>query len=126
MTLSKAEVLAALALVKAPDGKALPQTGALSDVVVSDGKVFFSINVEASAVPRWESVRKAAEAAVRALPGVNSAMVALTAERASSSGAPAPGPAQRPSHPGAMPAAGGPKATGVPGVAAIIAVASGK
>jgi ATP-binding protein involved in chromosome partitioning len=119
---SKDEVLASLANVKGPDGTPLPQAGVLSDIVVSDGKVFFSIGVEASAVPRWEPVRKAAEAAVRVLPGVKSAMVALTAERPASAGASAR-PAQRGA---ARPAAGGPAATGVPGVNAIIAVASGK
>src|SRR5262245_24251828 len=120
---SKDEVVASLANVKGPDGTPLPQAGVLSEIVVSDGKVFFSIGVEADAVPRWEPVRKAAEAAVRALPGIKSAMVALTAERPASGGAPAR-PAQRGgarTGPG-----GGPAATGVPGVKAIIAVASGK
>ncbi len=120
---SKDEVLASLANVQGPDGTPLPQAGVLSEIVVSDGKVFFSIGVEADAVPRWEPVRKAAEAAVRALPGIKSAMVALTAERPASSGA-AARPAQRGA---ARPGAGsGPAATGVPGVKAIIAVASGK
>ena len=121
---SKDEVLASLANVQGPDGTPLPQAGVLSEIVVSDGKVFFSIGVEADAVARWEPVRKAAEAAVRALPGIKSAMVALTAERPASSPAaarPAPRGAARP---GA--GAGGPVATGVPGVKAIIAVASGK
>ncbi len=119
---SKDEVLAGLAGVKAPDGTPLPQAGVLSDIVVSDGKVFFSIGVEADAVPRWEAVRKAAETAVRALPGIKSAMVALTAERPSSAGA----AARPPQRGAARPGAGGPVATGVPGVKAIIAVASGK
>ena len=82
MAVDKNTVLAALAAVKGPDGAALPATGKLSDVVVTDGKVFFSITVDAALVPSWEPVRKAAEAAVRAVPGVTSAMVALTGERA--------------------------------------------
>ena len=61
----KEDVLAALAAVKSPDGAPLTATGKLSDVVVSDGKVFFSITVDAGVVPQWEPVRKAAEAAVR-------------------------------------------------------------
>ena len=32
-----------------PDGTPLPATGALSEIVASDGKVFFSINVDAAA-----------------------------------------------------------------------------
>ena len=61
---TKEQVLASLAAVKGPDGAPLTQTGKLSDVVVSDGKVFFSITVDAAVVQQWEPVRKAAEAAV--------------------------------------------------------------
>jgi len=120
MAVTKDQIVDALARVAGPDGRPLPQTGALSEIVVTDGKVFFSINVDAAAVPRWEPVRQAAEAAVRAVPGVQSAMVALTAERA-----PGAGGAQRPPAPPA--ARGGPNAARTPeGVKAIIAVASGK
>src|SRR5688572_20958713 len=90
MPVLKEDVAACLDRVLAPDGRPLPQTGRVSDIVASDGKVFFSINVEAGAVPQWEPVRKAAETAVKAMPGVVSAMVALTAERAPASGAAAP------------------------------------
>src|SRR3982751_2116688 len=89
---TKEQVLAALAAVKGPDGTPLPQTGKLSDVVAGDGKVFFSITVDAAVVPQWEPVRKAAEAAVKAVPGVTSAMVALTGERAAGAGRAAPPP----------------------------------
>src|SRR3954449_358117 len=78
---TKEQVLASLGAVKSPDGAALTATGKLSEVVVSDGKVFFSITVDAAVVPQWEPVRKAAEAAVRAVAGVKSAMGALTGER---------------------------------------------
>ena len=61
---TKEQVLAALAGVKGPDGAPLTGTGKLSDVVVSDGKVFFSITVDAAVVLQWEPVRKAAETAV--------------------------------------------------------------
>ncbi|MFZ0836559.1 MAG: iron-sulfur cluster assembly protein, partial [Xanthobacteraceae bacterium] len=81
MSVDKNTILAALAAVKSPEGVALPATGKLSDVIVTDGKVFFSITVDAAVVPAWEPVRKTAEMAVRAVPGVVSAMVALTGER---------------------------------------------
>ncbi|MFZ0073278.1 MAG: iron-sulfur cluster assembly protein, partial [Xanthobacteraceae bacterium] len=97
MAVEKTDVLTALARVKSPEGAALPATGKLSDVIVTDGKVFFSITVDAALVPSWEPVRKAAEAAVRAVPGVISAMVALTGERAAGPRAPTGGPAARPS-----------------------------
>jgi ATP-binding protein involved in chromosome partitioning len=122
MALNKEQVLAALEGVASPTGTPLPRTGALSDVVAGDGKVFFSITVDAADVKAWESVRKRAEEAVRALPGVQSALVALTAER--KGGAAPPRPQGR-----AAPARGAPRGEamlGVPGVAAIIAVASGK
>src|SRR5690242_9555603 len=80
MAVTKDDVLASLARVSSPDGTPLPKSGALSDVLATDGKVFFSITVDAAEVKAWESVRKQAEEVVRAMPGVVSAMVALTAE----------------------------------------------
>jgi ATP-binding protein involved in chromosome partitioning len=127
MALSKDDVVAALAKVPAPDGTPLPQTGTLSDVVVTDGKVFFSLTVDAAAVKAWEPVRKRAEDAVRAIAGVQSALVALTAERAGGAARPAPAPAAgRPPHAHAQSGGGGATQPGIPGVDAIIAVASGK
>jgi ATP-binding protein involved in chromosome partitioning len=123
MALTKSEVLASLERVASPDGLALPKTGALSDIVVSDGKVFFSITVDAALVNAWEPVRRRAEAAVKALPGVASVMVALTAERAAGSARPQPGATSPAAAVGAQRARG---TVGVPGVNAIIAVASGK
>ena len=84
-----------------------------------------------AAVKQWESVRERAEKAVRAVPGVQSVMIALTAERAAGAGGstprpPAAAPATRPregAH-AAAPRPAGP--AGIPGVATIIAVASGK
>ena len=97
--------------------------------MVSDGKVFFSITVDAAVVPQWEPVRKAAEAAVRAVPGVKSAMVALTGERAGGARARRRRPQPQGGH-GApamrMRRAASAPVQGPPGVAAIVAVASGK
>jgi ATP-binding protein involved in chromosome partitioning len=134
MAVTKDQVLSALAKVPSPGGAALTDARVLSDIVVSDGKVFFSITVDAASVKAWEPVRKNAEAAVRAVPGVQSALVALTAER--TAGAASRGP--QPAHVATQPrAAGAPAAhahahpadkvqPGVPGVDAVIAVASGK
>jgi ATP-binding protein involved in chromosome partitioning len=123
MPVTKDDVLAALGKVAAPDGAPLPKASVLSDIVASDGKVFFSISVDAAAVQAWEPVRKRAEEAVKAIPGVQSAMVALTAER---KGGAAPATRSPQAAPGARPRAGQGEPTGVPGVTAIIAVASGK
>src|SRR3974390_806136 len=117
MTVTKDQVLAALEGVKSPDGVPLPKTGTLSEVVAGDGKVFFSLTVDAAAVKAWEPVRKHAEEAVRSLAGVQSALVALTAER--KGGAPPPRPAAAS---GARGAPRGETVQGIPGVEAIIAV----
>jgi ATP-binding protein involved in chromosome partitioning len=139
MSALKDEVLAALAAVPSPDGTPLTATGKLSDILVTDGKVFFSLTVDAAHVQQWESVRERAQAAVRAVPGVESVMIALTAERAGggAAGGPRGGATAPPRRPppaaGVRPGEGAPHAhgpahgaAGIPGVAAIIAVASGK
>lgn len=114
-----------LAKVRTPDGVPLSASPCLSGIVVTSGKVYLSINVDAAQARAWEPVRVAAEEAVRALPGVASALVALTAERKMGG---RPGPAPQGGPQGAPQGAphGGGKAIEVPGVGAIIAVASGK
>lgn len=131
MAVSKEDVLSALAKVRSPNGAPLTGEKVLSDIVATDGKVFFSITVDAAAVKAWEPVRAAAEAAVRALPGVTSALVALTAEKAGKESEKGPAPAHQAqghahghSHGPAKQASGA--QTGIPGVDAVIAVASGK
>ncbi|NOJ41028.1 Mrp/NBP35 family ATP-binding protein [Bradyrhizobium australiense] len=134
MSVTQQQVLDALSRVASPRGVPLTNANVLSAISVTDGKVFFSINVDATEARAWESVRAQAEAAVRAIPGVSTAMIALTAER--KPGAPqAPPAAHRHSH-GVQPAsahrspqgAASPmsKQAEIPGVAAVIAVASGK
>src|SRR5438132_12209839 len=127
LSVTQQQVLDTLAKVMSPRGVALTDANVLSAVSVSDGKVFFSINVEATEARAWESVRAQAEAAVRAIPGVTVAMIALTAERKPGSAAPpqrsAPGvppvssprPPRSPVPPRAKPAE-------IPGTAAVIAV----
>ena len=48
MAVTKEQVLACLQGIKSPEGIPLPDTGTLSDVVATDGKVFFSISVDAA------------------------------------------------------------------------------
>ena len=129
MAPTKDQILERLSLIAAPDGRKVTDSGAVSDIVISDGKVFFSISVDAGAVKAWEPVRKQVEEAVKSVPGVISAMIALTAERAGGGGqartAPSPAGAARPPHAHAHgQQQQGP--SGVPGVKSIIAVASGK
>jgi len=116
------QILDALGRIADPDkGTDIVSLGMVSGLVIRDGNVAFAIEVESERGPRLEPLRKAAEKAVEALPGVLSVTAVLTAQ------APPRGrTAARP--PGA---AGGPAGVrtargAVPGVGAIVAVASGK
>jgi ATP-binding protein involved in chromosome partitioning len=134
VSVTQQQVLDCLGGVMSPRGVALTKANVLSDIAVNDGKVFFSINVDAHEARAWESVREQAESAVRAIPGVTTAMIALTAERKAGS-APSPRPAASggvkpasahrhpPQPPGGSPMS---RQAEILGVAAIIAVASGK
>lgn len=115
--ITEKDVLAALASVKGPDGRPVTQSGAVSGVTVTAGKVYVSIAADPAKPQAAEPVRQAVEAAVKAIPGVAGVLATLTAERAPGTpGAATPGPRAQ---------AGTAKA-GVPGVRHIIAVASGK
>ncbi len=124
MALTKNEVLASLEGVTDPHGVALLKTNALSDITVSGDKVFFSITVDSAVVNAWEPVRKRVEEVVKAIPGVASVLVALTAER-TAGGAAAPRPAAPQRGPGHSHSHSH-GAAGLPSVGSIIAVASGK
>ncbi|MBB4304072.1 ATP-binding protein involved in chromosome partitioning [Rhodobium orientis] len=118
---TKEMILERLQKVRGPDGNGdLVELGLVSDIFVSGGRVAFSITVDADKANDLEPMRKAAEEVVSRIPGVESVMVALTAERKPGSGGPAPQQA-RPAAPGPDPAK-----PGVDGVKTIIAVASGK
>ncbi|MEE9139385.1 MAG: Mrp/NBP35 family ATP-binding protein [Alphaproteobacteria bacterium] len=97
-------------------------------LVVKDGNVGFTIEVDPERGAAMEPVRKAAEQAVDALPGVLSVTAVLTAESPGAAG-PGPGPSQ-PQHAGGAGGAAAPQEAGagalLPGVRSIIAVASGK
>ncbi len=119
---SEQDVLTALEAVPGPDGTTpLPQSGAISGLSIRDGKVYVSIAIDPARAGAMEPMRSAAEMAVKKLSGVASALVSLTADRA-------------PQAPQAPPAAHAPLAAkppaprniAIPGIANIIAVASGK
>ena len=80
---SRDEVMAALAAIPGPDGRAsLPESGAVSGVTIRDGKVFAAIAIDPARAKAMEPMRAEAEAAIRAIPGVAGAVVTLTAESA--------------------------------------------
>lgn len=113
---SEQDVLKVLQSVAGPDGKTpLPQTGAIAGLSVRDGKVYLSIAIDPAQAAAMERMRGEAEKAVTGLAGVSSALVSLTAEKPA--GASAAPPRQQPQ---------APRGNSLPGVARIIAVASGK
>ncbi|ARP62047.1 sodium:proton antiporter [Mesorhizobium sp. WSM1497] len=140
MSVTKEIVTERLKTVNGPDFTGnIVDLGMVSEIFIADGKVFFSITVPAARAQEMEPLRAAAERVVKAIPGVAGAVVALTAEKKGGGmEAPVPSrPAPRPVPP-AAPAAAAPRVAphapashssgkrGVPGIEAIIAVASGK
>jgi ATP-binding protein involved in chromosome partitioning len=130
--LTKERVLEALKRVKGPDLKAdIVSEGLVSEIVIHKSKVYFAIQVDPARAGELEALRQAAEKAVSLVPGVDAVAVTLTADRAP--GAPRGGNGR-----GTEPPQGSPftrpgaardarhRPGGVPGVANIIAVASGK
>ncbi len=119
------QILEALRRVADPDrNKDIVSLGMISGLTVKDGHIAFAIEVEPERGPRLEPLRKAAEKAVFALPGVLSVTAVLTAHRGRPTQSPAAAPTGTPGGaPTGRPGAG--KAI-VPGVRSIIAVASGK
>jgi len=79
-------------MVMSPSGVALIRRQGAVLIAVPDGKgLFFSINVDAAEARAWESrSRPGPKPAVRAIPGVTTAMIALTAERKPDRAAPPP------------------------------------
>ncbi|MBP2292117.1 iron-sulfur cluster carrier protein ApbC [Azospirillum rugosum] len=132
---SEAQVLEALRTVIDPErGKDIVSLGMLSGLVVRDGNVAFSIEVDPKRGAQAEPVRHAAEKAVERVPGVLSVTAVLTAHRAGGQGGGQPAPQQGHGHSHAHGGHGHSHGQGqpqeqkplVPGVKAIIAVASGK
>ncbi len=128
---TKEQVLETLKTVRGPDLEhSIVELGMVSDVFISDGKVYFSITVPAERAKDLEPLRLAAERVIKELPGVKGALVALTADKKAGAPPARPAPAQAAphghSHP--HPPQQPPRSAkiGVPGVKAIIAVASGK
>ena len=127
--ITEQQILDALKGVQDPEnGKDIVSLDMISGLVIKDGNVGFAIEVAPERGPKLEPLRKAAEDAVHALSGVHSVTAVLTAHssggqastpQAASSRAPA---AQRPPAQGGS----GQQRQMVPGVGAIVAVASGK
>ena len=126
--LTKKTVLEALKRVKSPGAQAdVVAQGLVSEIVIHKGKVYFAIHADPARPAEFEPLRQAAESAVRELPGVEAVAVTLTADRAPGGNGKAQAGAQGSpfTRPGAARDARH-RPGGVPGVANIVAVASGK
>ncbi|MBT3661339.1 MAG: iron-sulfur cluster carrier protein ApbC [Rhodospirillaceae bacterium] len=134
---SEQQIIDALGNVKDPDsGKDVVASGMISGLQVKDGHVAFAIEVDPARGAALEPMRKEAEKTVFDLPGVLTATVVLTAERTGGgSTEPGPPPPQG-GHGGPGHSHGQDQGPGgqqlaqagqtIPGVNAIVAVASGK
>lgn len=121
--ITKNSVTDTLAAVSDPEtGRDIVALGWVTGLVIKNGHVGFAMDVGDRDPRKLEPLRLAAESAVKAMEGVLSATVVLTAERAA------------PGAPATMPEPGEPEESAEPkepkdlvkGVSAIIAVASGK
>ena len=135
----EAEIRQALSGVRVPEsGQDVVSLGLISGIVVRGANVGFAIEIEPAEAQAREPLRRACEAAVLALPGVASVTAVLTADRAAPAGSAAPRASAAPQA-STAPRASGPAAASapprrphlgprpdVPGIRAIVAVASGK
>ena len=148
MSVSKTQVLDELRRVKGPDLEGnIVDLGLVSEILIRDNRVYFSITVSAARAAELEPLRKAAEKVVSEIPEVAGVVAVLTAEgraaaetppgsragnvlehprvqeaRARGAGGDGRGAAPRPQ----AQAGGQRNLAGVPGVKHIIAIASGK
>jgi ATP-binding protein involved in chromosome partitioning len=135
--IDKDVVLDRLRSIRGPDDdRDIVRREMVSDIVIANGRVMFSITVPAERAKAFEPMREAAETSIKTLPGVTSVMAVLTAEKKGVTAPPTPRPNPPPqptrSHAHTPPPASAPRPprqpakADVPGVDAIIAVASGK
>ncbi len=124
------EILARLERINEPQsGDNIVARNMVSNIVIGDGKVMFSISVPAERADAFEPLRESAQSLIESMEGVEKAIVTLTAERK-----PGAAPAQPQGPQTTQPTQAGPKATAepaaeealLPGVRSVIAVASGK
>lgn len=135
---TEAQILDALrGVVDTDHGKNVVELGMVSGLVIKGGNVGFVLEVPAKDGARKEPLRKEAEKAVAALPGITSATVVLTAQTQGKSAAAQPAHSHSHDHghdhghshgPAKKPAAAPEVAArpAIPGIKSIIAVASGK
>ncbi|WP_339834464.1 iron-sulfur cluster carrier protein ApbC [uncultured Parvibaculum sp.] len=125
-SVTRDDVTAALSAVMDDEtGKDVVTAGILQGLVVREGHVGFSLEVDPAKGAAKEPLRKACEAAVRQVPGVLSVTAVLTAHRGDA-GAPRPAHGHAHDDRKQQPRTAQQGPLRIPGVRAIVAVASGK
>ena len=85
-SVERSAVLKALDAIRDPkSGRGLVAAGLVQGLVAAEGRAGFMLEVEAGEAQLYAAVRDEAEAALKALPGVERAQVVLTADRAPAS-----------------------------------------
>jgi ATP-binding protein involved in chromosome partitioning len=137
LNITEQQILDSLKNINDPDkGDNIVNLGMVQGLQMKDGHVAFAIEVDPERGPNLEPLRKKAEETVHALPGVLTATVVLTAERAASGGNGGTAPSHDHDHShghshttptgNTQDAAPGIDLEILSGVGAIVAVASGK
>jgi ATP-binding protein involved in chromosome partitioning len=141
MPVTQSQVLEQLKRIKGPDLEGnIVDLGLVSEILLRDNKVYFSITVPPDRASELEPLRQAAEKVVRDISGIEGVTAVLTAEaprgggpsgrppessRVQQARARGTGGAPAPARPAPQPPAARQMA-GVPGIKHLIAVASGK
>ncbi|MGH6816606.1 MAG: iron-sulfur cluster assembly protein, partial [Hyphomicrobiaceae bacterium] len=82
MSVTEARILEALRRVKGPDLQGnLVDLGLVSEILLKNDRVSFSITVSPARAQELEPLRQAAEKVVRDIPGIAGVTVVLTAEK---------------------------------------------
>jgi ATP-binding protein involved in chromosome partitioning len=142
MSVTQDQVIEALQRVKGPDLDGnIVELGLVSDIVIKDGRAYFSITIPAARAAELEPMRKAAETVVAQVPGITTVTAVWTAQSSGARVAAPPesarvqaarakgGAGDGAAPPAAVAPAGGAQSrrgAAVPGVRHLIAVASGK
>ncbi|WP_417249870.1 P-loop NTPase [Celeribacter sp.] len=130
MSLTRDDIMAALADVTLPDGRALTKADCLRALTIEGGMVRFVIEApDAAAAQAWGGARDAAQARIEALDGVTGVSIVMTAHSGNPQPA-RPAPAAQGGEPPALKIGRHPTPqqgkTKPAGVKSIIAIASGK
>ncbi len=120
---SETDILKALSVIAGPDGRTpVSRSNGIAGLTIREDKVYLALTGNPRLAEAMETMRVEAEAAIRGVAGVRTAAVSLTAERAPSAAPPTKAPHDH--APSSRPAPS--RNIAIPGIARIIAVASGK